>query len=319
VDTFEPEVTKLVASPQRLAALLAREKKRRGLPANRLLFVGMANVASVYWCPMQAVLKSRANEQPDFFASYLYDRLVYAWRLGLIRELPRTDRDILAAGEEITLADVETLLRQNATAQRQRDERGGRARAMWVYEESRDKEGRRTWLLNPSLSAATRRFYEEEAAAVGIRVLGLEDVPRRRGEILQAEKAERHPSIRWNFNWGPYVLVGIPDGITDAFVYEFKTTRDSYLGELRKPVATAQADLYGRFFRRPVKRVQLYVTEEGRTDTWETPVDEARAEATLGLFRQVDEGFQPSPPRPAWKCKKCDYRPQCPIRPPGLA
>src|SRR5205823_11974501 len=97
------------------------------------------------------------------------------------------------------------------------------------------------------------------AAEEGIRVIGLEDDPRRRGQLLQADRAERHPTIRWNFSWGPYVLVGVPDGLTDAFVYEFKTTRSDYLGRLLKPVATAQADLYGRFFRRPVKRVQTYV------------------------------------------------------------
>jgi hypothetical protein len=318
VDTFLSEVGKLVSSPERMGALLALEKKRRGLPEDRLLFVGLANAASVHWCPMQAVLKSRARE-PEFFAAYLQDRLVYASRLGHVRKWPRTDKDILAVGSEITLADVETLLRQEAEAKRQRDERSGGCEVLWGYTDTQDKEGRRTRLINPALPDWQRAMYQKDAAERGIRLIGLEDDPRRRGELMEAEKAERHPTIRWNFSWAPYVLLGVPDGITDGFVYEFKTTRNSYLGGISKPVATAQADLYGRFFRRQVKRVQMHFMEEGRTDTWETPVDEARAEATLAIFRQVDEGAMPRPPSPAWKCKKCDFRAQCPICPPGLA
>jgi hypothetical protein len=318
VDTFLSESAKLVGSPERLGALLAVEKKRRGLPEDRLLFVGLANVALVHWCAMQAVLKSRARES-ESFAAYLHDRLVYASRLRLAQELPQADKDILAVGGSITLADVETLLRQEAEAKRQRDERSGGARGRWLCEDSQDKEGRRTRLINPALPDWEQTLYREEAAAEGIRLIGLEDDPRRRGELLQADKAERHPTIRWNFSWERYVLVGTPDGITGGFVYEFKTTRNAYLGGISKPVATAQADLYGRFFRRPVKRVQTYIMEEGRMDTSETPVDEPRAKATLAIFRQVDEGALPRPPSPTWKCKKCDFRAQCPICPLGLA
>jgi len=54
---------------------------------------------------------------------------------------------------------------------------------------------------------------------------------------------ERYPSVRWNLDWKEYV-VGIPNGITDRFVYEFKTSDN--LGFFRKwvrPVAMAQGDL----------------------------------------------------------------------------
>src|SRR5262249_26218356 len=107
VDTFLPEVQNLVGSSERMGALLALEQRRRGLTQARLLFVGVASVGSVRGCAMEAVLKSRARE-PMFFASYLQDRLVYAARLGRIRELPPTDEAILAVGSDITLADVES-------------------------------------------------------------------------------------------------------------------------------------------------------------------------------------------------------------------
>src|SRR5262249_39703348 len=107
----------------------------------------------------------------------------------------------------------------------------------------------------------------------GVRVLGLEDDPKVRGLVLEEMRAERHPTIRWNFAWERYVVVGVPDGITRDLVYDFKPTRSRYLGGQLLPVAMAQADLYGLFFDRPGKRVQLYVVEEDATQTWDLPVD----------------------------------------------
>jgi hypothetical protein len=85
----------LLTDAGRMARLLALEKARRG--ADRLVFVGASNVASVRWCPMQAVLKSIIDE-PMFFAVYLHDRLLYARLLGLIDDLPSTDEGLLDAG-----------------------------------------------------------------------------------------------------------------------------------------------------------------------------------------------------------------------------
>jgi CRISPR/Cas system-associated exonuclease Cas4 (RecB family) len=152
-----------------------------------------------------------------------------------------------------------------------------------------------------------------------VRVLELEDDPKVRGLVLEEVRAERYPTIRWNFAWERYVVVGVPDGITDAFVYEFKTTRSRYLGGQLLPVAGAQADLYGLFFGRPGKRVQLYVVEEDATQTWDLPVDRNVAESALQEFRSVDEGWRPRPPRERWKCRRCGVRPVCPVCPLGPA
>src|SRR5262249_9780357 len=74
----------------------------------------------------------------------------------------------------------------------------------------------------------------------------------------------------------------------------------------------AQADLYGFFFRRPKKRVQILLVEEDATETWDEPVNGANAENTLASFARVDSGELPQPP-PAWKCRLCDFRASCPI------
>jgi CRISPR/Cas system-associated exonuclease Cas4 (RecB family) len=106
------------------------------------------------------------------------------------------------------------------------------------------------------------------------------------------------------------VVVGVPDGITEDFVYEFKTTQSRFLLQYVKPVAFTQADLYGYFFRRRGKRVQIHVVEEGRTETWEAPVDEANAVGVLRAFKLAGEG-KPPPPAERWKCRRCRYRERC--------
>jgi CRISPR/Cas system-associated exonuclease Cas4 (RecB family) len=303
VNDFLNRVEQLVSDARRLGDLLALEKQRRGVAGDRLLFIGVSNVASVRWCPMKAVLKSRA-EEPMFFSAYLSDRLVYAPLLGLLRDLPHDDRELLEAGDEIGMADVERLLRRLPA----RPEPGP-----WTYQEALGPGGAVAWVLNPDLSAADRTRYQELASRAGVRVLELEDDPKVRGLVLEEMRAERHPTIRWHFAWERYVVVGIPDGITNDRIYEFKTTRSRYLGGHLLPTALVQADLYGLFFNRQSKRVQLYVVEEDVTQTWDLPVDRDAAEAALQEFRSIDEGRRPPLPRERWKCRRCDVRSHCPI------
>jgi CRISPR/Cas system-associated exonuclease Cas4 (RecB family) len=81
-----------------------------------------------------------------------------------------------------------------------------------------------------------------------------------------------------------------------------------------KPVAHNQADLYGLFFNRDEKRVQVYVTEKRETCTWQQKVGRNRAKALLEKFRRVDRGELPLAPR-QWKCKGCQFRSGCPLVP----
>jgi len=71
-----------------------------------------------------------------------------------------------------------------------------------------------------------------------------------RGDFYESTKSEKYPTIRWNFSWENYVILGIPDGITDKFVYEFKSTKDRFLLNYIKPIAFTQADFYGYFFQK---------------------------------------------------------------------
>jgi hypothetical protein len=129
-----------------------------------------------------------------------------------------------------------------------------------------------------------------------------------------AEYAESYPKYRWNFRWRDYVLVGIPDGITSNFVYEFKSAAtDSLFRRVARPVGKTQCDLYGLFFRRDRKRLQIYIREEQSVSTIDTSVDELRARETLSKFKAADRKDRIIPPQ-RWKCKSCEFFGKCTVR-----
>lgn len=133
-------------------------------------------------------------------------------------------------------------------------------------------------------------------------------------EDLELSLAEVYPRYRWNFPWREFTIVGVPDGITVEMVYEFKAAGNEYwFSTASRPVGTTQADLYGMFFARPRKRVQIFIRETGQTETIDSEVDEGRATQTLERFRAVEQGALPRPPKP-FKCRPCEVREGCPIR-----
>jgi hypothetical protein len=281
---FDAKLRLILDDRTRMHRLLMLEKKRRGLSAESLVFVGTKNLANYYWCAMQAVLISRKrSEEEMFFSAYIKDRLRYSFELGFIDSLPEDDEAILSIGDTISLADIESLLKRRSDVPIEKD-------ASFSLDERIDM-----------LEA-----WEKEQGTQS---------PFWHGEEAEVFVAEKYPTIRWNFARGGYVIVGIPDGLTEDFVYEFKMVGKSHFGKFSRPVARAQANLYGHFYRRPRRRLQFFLRDVRRVETEEGPVEIEHANATLTKFRAADAGEQPLPPRP-WKCKTCpDYiKEQCPIR-----
>jgi CRISPR/Cas system-associated exonuclease Cas4 (RecB family) len=306
MDDFEAKLNNLLIG-DKLERLLFLEKERRCIDRKSLLFLGMSNIAEYYWCAIQSVLKSRANELL-FFASYLYDRIAYAHQLSLVDTIPRTDVGLLETGNKLTLSDVEKVLTGEAKRLRECKVHD----IILCTEEFTDKHGNRVVAINPGLSPDEKARLEKEATARGARIIDLEKNPKLRGEFLQTIKAEKYPTIRWNFEWEKYIVIGVPDGITERFVYEFKTTRNRFLASFEKPVAFMQADLYGYFFKRKNKRVQIYIIEEDKIETYEESVNMNRTINVLTNFAKVDAGWVPPLPKP-WKCNHCDFKERCSI------
>lgn len=297
---------KNTSSVKTLEDLMAAEKKRLGLDPARLVFVGIHNLAQYWWCAQQSVFKSRANEL-QFFDAYLSDRIEYSRRVGLITDLPSRKSDWLPIGDGLTVDHIESMLRERQKSVR-KDGCGGIAsiqEAGKVY-------------LNPEASEMDRAIAAEEASSSGAIIVDSNQNPLIAGTLQESAYAERYARLRWHWRWDRFVVVGVPDGITREFVYEFKSVGSVNWMRFARPVATAQADLYGYFWKRPAKRVQLRDRASGETVTIEELVNVQRALDTLAKFEAVDAGEPPVKPV-AWKCNNCDFREKCPLRKGPLA
>lgn len=302
---IERKIRELLADRNRIESMLLLEKERKGVSKDNLLFLGMANIAGYSWCAMQSLFKSRKDEI-GFFIAYLEDRLRYSLELDRIAELPSDNNDLLKIGSNITFKDIQRLLKEKTKRA------GGISDIITYAIEFTNENGVRVAIINPDLPLEEKQWHEKQAKFKNLRVASPEEFPKVRGEFWGTTKAEKYPTIRWNFEWGKYVLVGVPDGITDKFVYEFKTTRNTGLLRYIKPVAHNQADLYGFFFKRGEKKIQIYIVDSDRIETWQDRINKSQAEAILEKFSRVDTGELPLQPK-NWKCKHCEFKPKCPL------
>jgi hypothetical protein len=257
-----------------LKRLMTVEKARRGVPKNKLLFIGASDIADQCWCSMRAVLTARRDELGRF-GQYFYNRLHYAQKLGLFRRWPNNPKSLLYIGEWLAFERVNEYV--NAKPEPPRTRAAG-------------------------------------ADDIDLRDGGQHELEWwERGEIAEYQYAERYLQISWHFPWERYIVVGVPDGVTKDLVYEFKSTgRARYRDSLMRK-GCVQADVYGLFFQRHRKRVQVYSIDTGQIDTSDEKVDKANAERFLRNFSRVDGGEFPRLPEP-FKCRICDFARNCPLR-----
>ena len=153
------------------------------------------------------------------------------------------DKDVNRYGEELTLARANDRL---SIAQREIGE------FLVVHNKSTSQEMMIDTRWNNDHSTSTRLIPKDvvENTLIGDYI--------ELGQAAQLLYAEKLPTIRLWLHWNEYVLGGVPDGVTDDYVYEFKTTTRSDEGreEVEKR-ALQQARLYAYLFRRPEIRVQI--------------------------------------------------------------
>ena len=293
--------------------LLELEKKRRGVDKDKLVFIGMADTAEYYWCSVKSLLANKSMEQA-FFEAYLHDRITYSLMLGYTDRIPDDPEKLLDVGDDVKFEDVEKLLKEIEKSRNYEVSVVDPLSKKSPLLKALDPEGNEIYVWNPlvKIDEKTRKEMQRIADIFGMKIHNIDEYPPLRGEFYHEEIAEKYPTIRWNFPWKEYVVVGVPDGITDDFVYEFKTTRSKFLLTYMRPVAFAQAELYGLFFRRPSKRVQILVMENKKLHSWQKPVENGEAIKLLERFRELEHGGEAIPPKP-WKCKHCKYRDVCPL------
>lgn len=248
--------------------LMRLEKKRLGIPPDRLVFIGMANLANYYWCAWQYYLKSK-REESGFFLAYFEDRLACSMELNLIKKFPKNVIDRLKIGDEIKISHIHKLL--------------SKKEAVVPSNEIREE---------------VKKLLNEEKD------------PRIKGKYYEILFSENYPKIRWNFRYKDIVLVGVPDGITNDFVYEFKSTEKTWYKKQTLITAACQADVYGVCFKKHKRRVQIYCKEENEIHTFVDTINKQRIIDLLEKWIDMMKGKLPLKPQPR-KCIKCEFKLDC--------
>jgi CRISPR/Cas system-associated exonuclease Cas4 (RecB family) len=272
-----------------LENLMSKRKMQLGFPSDQLTFIGIADVASYWYCAQKSFFKQLDMEK-HFFRAYLSDRIIYSIKLGYINDIPQKEEELLKIGDEITFNDIEKLLKERSNS-----------KELSIRKELRINVVTGDHVDKDELMDLAKNLAESFGESI--------DNPLNFGKYAESIIAEPYPTIRWNFPYKDFILVGVPDGITDRFVYEFKTSNN--LQNILR-IAEAQADIYGYFFSRDTKRVQIYLKRERKIVTKETPVNRNNAEITLEKATSVYNGGKPIPPAP-YKCNNCEYKDKCPI------
>ncbi len=131
-----------------------------------------------------------------------------------------------------------------------------------------------------------------------------------KGNYYEQLYAEKYPTIRWNFRYKDIILLGIPDGINDELIYEFKyVSKKRYLSQTLR-TARLQADLYGYFFNRPKKKIQIYCKEEDKIYSYFEDTEKEEIVELLEKWIKMINGELPKKPM-AWKCNICDFKDEC--------
>jgi CRISPR/Cas system-associated exonuclease Cas4 (RecB family) len=274
IENFEGKMRELFSDDERLGALLLLEKSNRGVDQKQLVFAGLSDVSAQTFCSVKAVLRARESEQM-YFGACLSDRLRYATALGVLESWPQSEVELLQAGRSITFEQVEAVEKSYYGTHALPDE------ASEVLDIEIEIEG-------PEVDYATR------------------------GNVFELFYAEKYHHFRWNFPYGRYVFLGVPDGITNDFVYEFKSGSKGRFRPERTKEAVVQGDLYGYFFKKRMKRVGVYTDDDRRIASHNSPVDEGNAIKYLRNFARVDAGEMPKLP-PAGRCRSCNFKDFCPL------
>lgn len=213
------------------------------------------------------------RDESEYFTAYITDSLICADKMGRLVKWPRTLSAILQIAAEITHEDLALL---------------------YSLESKREKLPAAASKGSVNILTATTEKFE-------------------RGRLAQSQYAEKHGAFRSHWDWDGYVITGIPDGLTDDFVYEFKYTANPRYRQYAVASANLQADLYGLLFDRKRKRTQVLAGESNAVETMESDVDRQRASKVIADFIAIERGALPWSEHEG-KCKVCNVAMVCPVR-----
>lgn len=266
-------------------------------------YLGVSDIAGMGWCDQQFIFRVRENE--SMFKSEV--KMLRKQPDNMIKFEPREPEIVLVVparkfeevfekiGEELTYEDIKTKAPMTMDT----------PLAKW----SGSVIGIPDFVFDEEFGEFVEPVKMTSAEALAL----LKPELMRAGIKDEALYAEIYPTIKTFWKWKDYYIVGVPDGLTDEFCYEFKSAAVDFLFIYTKPVAVTQAILYSYFFKKPKIRVQIRIRKTGEIKTVERETTEEEGVKILERMDGLLKGKRKPQPPKQWKCKNCDFKKECNI------
>ena len=128
-----------------------------------------------------------------------------------------------------------------------------------------------------------------------------------KGKNYHMTKAEQYKTVRWHLKQDDRIIIGVPDGIENDFVYEFKSTKNV---KKMKGTALLQANIYAFMFNKTDIRVQIYDYIKNELYTYEEQRNKDNMLEILKRIENIENGNVPTN-LIQYKCKGCCFRKTC--------
>lgn len=337
----------LISNQFELNNLLSEFKKQKGINNEKLTFLGINDIASYYWCSKESIFKAKENEI-KYFKNAIIDSYIV---LDLIQDLKIENLitlgplEILFRADKIEVDELNNLFikkginspsidnRSLGYALYKSDDTNSYNEIMIYfgsYNKEREKDNSFICFVDTveKFLELDNKYQEELVRTKHTDTRSLEEIEngkplwtkrsyaRARGKLLHElnNYKNKYKSFRWHFPWDNYIVTGIPDGIGNNFIYEYKSAKDKYYyHNYIRAIANSQADLYGYFFEKQEKKIETVFMKEGESKKINDKTDIDNASNILNIFKSTLTGNLDHIAPVEWKCKKCDYYDECEV------
>jgi len=208
------------------------------------------------------------------FAGYLKDKIEYSTKLEKYNKVPNNYSELLEIGDNLVLNDVFKLLKR--------------------VEYSNIVNENDIWQAKKNLKGCK--------------------LPIKRGHYLEIIHAKKYPKIHWFIKYKNLIFTCEPDGITDDFVYEFKSSKNRYFSKQSTLKAKLQADIYCLCFDMKKKIIDNFIISENKIESITEAFNIKNLDLVIEEMKKIIAGNLPHPPKEKFKCKSCRYKDKCVIK-----
>lgn len=208
------------------------------------------------------------------FEGYLLDKIQYSFELGDLKKLPQTKNELLSIGDKIKLKDIYQLLKQKK------------------YSNIKTQEQ----IIDAKKQLKQCTLQTEK------------------GHYLETIYAQTFSQIHWFVKYKNFIFTCEPDGISEEFVYEFKSSKNTYFSKQSMQKAKLQTDIYAVCFNQKNKRIDQLITSTNKIQKIEESLNIKRLDFVIEQINNIIKGVLPSPPYQKFKCNNCEYKNECTIK-----